>query len=295
MPVQPSDLMTQPKTRRCPFARNSSLRDTERNRSLLKRKTAEKPKFNNSALALIELCQTIKGVIQENQIHALLMRQADRLIQLKFVDSRASLGGPDFSCAVNQDLAHQTRSHSEEMRAILPVRRFLPDHAQVRFMNQSCTLKALPGGFTTKMTSRQAPQLVIHERDQLFQGSVISVSPPDQQFTYVWMRNCAVISHSQESPRCRGSTMCEKDSAAHSASQRHWADSDYVHEADSPPDLKASEVFSPISNGAPYTDEWITIRITVPVKWAEDRDSCRGSCGSHRPCCNKLVSSSKPR
>jgi hypothetical protein len=192
--------MTQPKTCSCPFARNSGFRDTERNGSLIKRKTTEKPEFNNSALALIELCQTIKGVIQENQIHAPLMRQADRLIQLKFADSSAPLSGPDFSCTVNQDLAHQTRSHSEEMRAILPVGRLLPDHSQVRFMNQSCTLKALPRGFATKMTSRQTPQLVIHERDQLFQSSVVAVSPPDQQFTYVRMRNCAVISHSQEPP-----------------------------------------------------------------------------------------------
>jgi hypothetical protein len=82
--------------------------------------------------------------------------------------------------------------------AILPVWRVLSDHAQVRFMNQGCALNALTGRFTAKVTARQSPQFVVDERDQLLQGSMIAVSPPDQQFTHLRLRICTVISHSQE-------------------------------------------------------------------------------------------------
>jgi hypothetical protein len=65
-------------------------------------------------------------------------------------------------------------------------------------MNQGCALNALSARFPAKITARQSPQFVIDERDQLLQGSVIAVSPPDQQFTYLRMRICTVISHSEE-------------------------------------------------------------------------------------------------
>jgi hypothetical protein len=57
-------------------------------------------------LAFIELGQAFKRVIQENQIHASLMWQADRLIQWKYYGSRASFSGSEFRCAVHQDLSH---------------------------------------------------------------------------------------------------------------------------------------------------------------------------------------------
>jgi hypothetical protein len=69
-------------------------------------KTGEKPKFDNPALAFIEFRQAFKRVIQENQIHTSLMWKADRLIQWKYFCSRASFRGPEFSCAVHQDLSH---------------------------------------------------------------------------------------------------------------------------------------------------------------------------------------------
>ena len=66
----------------------------------------KKSKLDNPALAFIEFRQAFKGVIQENQIHASLMGQADRLIQWKYSGSRASFRGPEFPSAVHKDLSH---------------------------------------------------------------------------------------------------------------------------------------------------------------------------------------------
>ena len=190
--------MAQPKSRSGPFARDCSLRNAESNGSLFQGKTGKKPKLDNPALAFIEFRQAFQRVIQENQIHASLVGQADLLIQWKYFGSRASFAGPEFSCcgprgSVALNAPRLQRSGRDSANPA-----DFSDHAQVRFMDQGCALNALTGRFMAKVTARQSPQFVVDERDQLLQGTVIAVSPPDQQFTYLRLRICTLIFHSQD-------------------------------------------------------------------------------------------------
>ena len=82
---------------------------------------------------------------------------------------------------VHEDLAHDSRAHAEEMRAVLEVRPFPVDQPHVRFVDQGVRLQGVIGTFAHHLAMRETQQLVVHHRPQLVVNAVVAVAPGLQQ------------------------------------------------------------------------------------------------------------------
>jgi hypothetical protein len=79
-------------------------------------------------------------------------------------------GTSPFSSTINQNAAHRFGSSADEVPSIGPLLFGRSTQSQPCLMNQCSRLKRLAGLFMGHLASRQAPQLVINERQQLFCG-----------------------------------------------------------------------------------------------------------------------------
>jgi hypothetical protein len=70
--------------------------------------------------------------------------------------------------ALHQDPPHRLGRCGKEMAATVPLLRLGTVHeAQIRLMDQGCGLESLAGAFARHFLRRQAPQLIVHQRQQL--------------------------------------------------------------------------------------------------------------------------------
>src|SRR5262245_56500842 len=82
---------------------------------------------------------------------------------------------------VNEDSAHRVRGHAEKMCSILPTHMALVDEPKVDLMDERRRLKRVVYALTSKLAGRDAPELVIDERQQLFERSGVASTPVGQQ------------------------------------------------------------------------------------------------------------------
>jgi hypothetical protein len=78
---------------------------------------------------------------------------------------------------IDQDTAHQFRSGAEEVSAVLPSNAALVDQMKICLVNQSSGFKGVVQTLAAKETGRQAPQLVVHDRQQLVDCCLVTVTP----------------------------------------------------------------------------------------------------------------------
>ena len=78
---------------------------------------------------------------------------------------------------VDQNVTHELRRNTEKVSAVLPLRLLLTDETKVGFVNQCRALQCVVGAFPPKVTSRQAAQFVVNQRNQSLSRTLISLAP----------------------------------------------------------------------------------------------------------------------
>jgi hypothetical protein len=104
-------------------------------------------------------------------------------------ESAAALVGETRSRVIDQNPAHQTGSNAKEVCAVTPLDVPLIDQADVHLMYQRGWLQRVFSDFTTHLRGRDAPEVVINERDQLVERSTSPFAHCEEQFCnpgHVW-------------------------------------------------------------------------------------------------------------
>jgi hypothetical protein len=98
------------------------------------------------------------------------------------LDRTSALLGETRSRVIHENPPHQTRRNSEEMGSVAPLKMPLIDEADVHFVHEGGWLQRMASCFTTHLCRRDAPEVVIDERDQLVERSTPPFAHRKEQF-----------------------------------------------------------------------------------------------------------------
>jgi hypothetical protein len=119
------------------------------------RQATEVSQFHNPALLGVESREFGQSVIQRDQVQASPVGLGNSFIQRKFPSpiplSRVSIAG-----IFDQDLPHQSRCYGKKMCSVFEVRLLLHE-AEIRLIDQRCTLKSVPLAFRLKVMMGDPP------------------------------------------------------------------------------------------------------------------------------------------
>src|SRR5262245_11237060 len=87
-------------------------------------------------------------------------------------------------CVIHQDPSHDLCGNTEEVRPVLPDDTLLIDQLHVRLMYESSGLKRVVRAFTTEITARKPPKLVIDVGEYLVDDFLISFRQLEQHLSY---------------------------------------------------------------------------------------------------------------
>ena len=132
-------------------------------------------------------------MIERDQIRRALRRDGQRLIQRQMMGAAAAFGITPRARVIHQNQPHQLRRHCEEMRAILPAHRALPDQAQINLVDQRAGLQRVSGALPPQVAVRQAMQFLVNQRHQPVERRAIPAAPGGKQLRnfLCWLRGHA--------------------------------------------------------------------------------------------------------
>jgi hypothetical protein len=82
---------------------------------------------------------------------------------------------------VDEDLTHQSRRQSKEMRAAFQRHPIHIDETQEDLMDERCRLERVSGTFRPEVGARHPPQIVIQQRNQAVECRGVSLSPGQEE------------------------------------------------------------------------------------------------------------------
>src|SRR5688572_30712472 len=91
---------------------------------------------------------------------------------------------------VDQNVAHDLRGESEEVRPVLPARVRLISQAKVSLVDQSRSLQCVARIFALHVALSHTVQLCIDQRHQLLERALIAFAPSYQPLGYLLGRRC---------------------------------------------------------------------------------------------------------
>src|SRR5262249_60659660 len=98
-------------------------------RRFFDRQTTEEPQLDDLALALIYCSQTIKRVIELNQLDRSLVGDYRNIIEWHVLGSTTALDVTIAASVIDQDMAHYLRGHRKKVGTIPPVNLLLIDES----------------------------------------------------------------------------------------------------------------------------------------------------------------------
>src|SRR5262249_10858773 len=102
-------------------------------------------------------------------------------------------------CVANQDAAHQSGGHGEEVCPVLPLWIGLIGQAQISFVDKRRRLQCVIGTFSGHLTMGKALQFRIDKGGQFREGSIVALAPACQELGHSLRRNCWRIYHGLQS------------------------------------------------------------------------------------------------
>ena len=118
-----------------------------------------------------------------NHIHIHLLGKRDGLIESQSASAASALGRGAAACIFHKNLPHYVRRYSEEVRAILPLRRILSRETQVGLVYERGALQRVITSFLTQVVMCQPTEFVIDEWHQRFERFAVSVPPSNEQLS----------------------------------------------------------------------------------------------------------------
>jgi hypothetical protein len=135
--------------------------------------------FDGFALSRIDLLEGSKTAVKGHEVPAPLLLKAHGLIQWHFDPRPLTRVLP--ARVVHQDLAHQARRHTEEMRAALPGRIALIDEPHVGLMDKRGGLQRVPQAFLAQVAGGQSAKFPINQGREVIKSLLVPLCPLSQQ------------------------------------------------------------------------------------------------------------------
>jgi hypothetical protein len=104
---------------------------------------------------------------------------------------------------IHQDLPHQPRRDTEEVRASFPRNPLSLDQPDERFVNQCPGLDGMARTLATQVAPGERPKLLVHVGEEPVERRLAAPAPVDQQVGDLpsWMGGHAFVSQGYASPR----------------------------------------------------------------------------------------------
>jgi len=139
--------------------------------------SGEEAEFDDAALAFVEAGESFQSIVERDQIESLTLRQIWGVIDGKHPLAATPLCGTVTASVIHQDLPHELRRDGKEMLAILVLRIFLPEQAEIGFVHERRALEGVTGSLAQKLTSRYPAQLVIDDWQESVEAFAITLAP----------------------------------------------------------------------------------------------------------------------
>jgi hypothetical protein len=149
-----TEFTKQPDLREFPIAHDRIGRHLQYFRSLLNRETAKEPQLDNLGFSRIDGIQGAEGIIDGDDVSALITVYCRRCFKRHEVNIATSLLVSPGPGMVYEHAPHQLSGNSQEMGAILPANAGRLDQFLVSFMNYGGSLKRVAGTFPAHVGAR---------------------------------------------------------------------------------------------------------------------------------------------
>ena len=160
-------LARQPGTRHRPVALYRGGGDVHRLGGLLDGQAAEESQLDEPRLLRIERASRSRARVERDEIRSTAhRRRASASSSVTRGRAPAALLRAARARALDQDLPHRVRRDGAEVRAVLPALRPILQQPQIRLVDERRRLQRLPGTLAAQIARRQAPQLLVDDRQQ---------------------------------------------------------------------------------------------------------------------------------
>ena len=132
--------------------------------------------------------QRLESLVQGNQIATRFLRQGQVVAQGDSNGTGAPFLVTPRTGEINENPAHQTSGHGEEVRAVLPADAAALDQTDIYLVDERGCLKAMPLSFSGHSATSDPMEFVVNDGSKLFEGRVIALSPSDEEFRDVEAR-----------------------------------------------------------------------------------------------------------
>jgi hypothetical protein len=141
--------------------------------------SAEIAEFDGFAFSRVELFEGIQTSVEGQEVSAAFGLKTDGFIERHFEPS--ALTGLLAARVVHQNLAHESGSHSKEMRAALPGGIALIDKPYVSLVNERGWLQCMALVFLAQVAGGKLAEFAVNEGSQVIEGLLVSLRPSGQQ------------------------------------------------------------------------------------------------------------------
>lgn len=127
-------MSSEPSLGNVPVSFRGGTRNAEDFRCFFNGQAAEKAKFDEAALLLVDPGEGLEGIVDSENLGAGELRHGDGGVELDLLTG-APLGGAASACVVNKNLAHEAGGDGDKVGAVFSVEGALAGEAQVGFMD----------------------------------------------------------------------------------------------------------------------------------------------------------------
>ncbi len=145
------------------------------------RQSAEELILNNKRLTLITLVKLSERAIKSNELLGPSCARVKRFIICNDGDIATALVGQASSRIVDEDPPHGLRCDCHEVCAVLPGNIALVDQLKIGFVNQRRSIERVAGSLPPQLMLRQAPQLLVNQRQEMIDRLAIAAGDATQQ------------------------------------------------------------------------------------------------------------------
>ena len=182
-------LPQEPVLRELPVPHHGLGGDVQDFRRLLDAQATKETELNDLTLSLVLGRKRPQRVIDGNQVVRRVARDWQVLVERHTLEPTTALLILSRARSIHEHPPHEPSRHREKVRAILPPDATNINEPEVGLVDERRGLENVARTFASHLPLCQATQFVVHEREQLLQGSGVAVPPLDQQGCHVAQRS----------------------------------------------------------------------------------------------------------
>ena len=177
--------LQQPGFRDGPVALHRRGRDVEGIRRFGDVEAGEVAQLDDAAQSLVEGVQLGQRLVEREDVYDCALRADGDIVEPEHRDALSALLCVPPPRVVDQDLAHQPRRHSEEMRAVAQCQPIETHEPDVRLVHERRGLQCMVRRLVSEPRAGHAAQLRVNQGDQPCQRRFVAAPPFGEQLRHV--------------------------------------------------------------------------------------------------------------